>query len=222
MAGKVTLVGAGPGDPGLLTVKGRRALENAEVVVFDRLVGPQILALIPETARTIDVGKEASRHLIPQEQINEILLREGQAGHQVVRLKGGDPFVFGRGGEELLALQAAGIPWAEVPGVSSAIAIPALAGIPVTHRGLSRGVHIVTAHTQNMEDGLPDHLDDLGPGTLRHQFGKLPRVVRTVLEHADLNEFPCIQCFRDGLGESRRHAGFSDLKDRIHGHGKAF
>ena len=91
MAGKVTLVGAGPGDPGLLTVKGRRALENAEVVVFDRLVGPQILALIPETARTIDVGKEASRHLIPQEQINEILLREGQAGHQVVRLKGGGP-----------------------------------------------------------------------------------------------------------------------------------
>ena len=122
MAGKVTLVGAGPGDPGLLTVKGRRALESAEVVAYDRLVGPEVLALIPETARAIDVGKEASRHLIPQEQINDILLREGLAGHNVVRLKGGDPFVFGRGGEELEALARGGVDFEVVPGVTSAIA----------------------------------------------------------------------------------------------------
>lgn len=173
MAGKVTLVGAGPGDPGLLTVKGRRALESAEVVVYDRLVGPEVLALIPETARAIDVGKEASRHLIPQEQINDILLREGLAGHNVVRLKGGDPFVFGRGGEEAIALQAAGVPFEVVPGVTSAIAIPALAGVPVTHRGLSRSVHIVTAHTADAPDGLPPDLDRLAQlsGTLVFLMG---------------------------------------------------
>ena len=100
MSGKVTLVGAGPGDPGLLTLKGRTALEEAEVVVFDRLVGPEILSMIPPQARRIDVGKEASHHPVPQEDINRILLEEALAGHRVVRQKGGDPFVFGRGGGE--------------------------------------------------------------------------------------------------------------------------
>ena len=157
MAGKVTLVGAGPGDPGLLTVKGRRALENAEVVVFDRLVGPQILALIPETARTIDVGKEASRHLIPQEQINEILLREGQAGHQVVRLKGGDPFVFGRGGEELEVLSQGGVDFEVIPGVTSAIAAAAYGGIPVTHRNFSSSLHIITGRAKRGQDPVIDY-----------------------------------------------------------------
>ena len=130
MSGMVTLVGAGPGDPGLLTRKGLEALEKAEVVVYDRLVAPEILALIPEKAEAIDVGKQASHHLVPQDEINRILLRKAQEGKNVVRLKGGDPFVFGRGGEEIMALQAAGIPYEEVPGISSAIAIPAAAGIP--------------------------------------------------------------------------------------------
>ena len=151
MPGKVTLVGAGPGDPGLLTVKGRQALEEAEVVVYDRLVSPAVLALIPDTARRIDVGKEASRHPVPQGRINQILLEEAQAGHQVVRLKGGDPFVFGRGGEELETLAQAGVDFAEVPGVTSAIAAAAYGGIPVTHRDYSSSLHIITGHAREGE-----------------------------------------------------------------------
>ncbi|MDE7245828.1 MAG: uroporphyrinogen-III C-methyltransferase [Oscillospiraceae bacterium] len=152
MTGKVTLVGAGPGDPGLLTVKGRRALEQADVVVYDRLVGPAVRALIPDSAKAIDVGKEASRHLIPQDQINEILLREAREGHNVVRLKGGDPFVFGRGGEELEALARGGIAFEVVPGVTSAIAAAAYGGIPVTHREHSSSFHIITGRARRGMD----------------------------------------------------------------------
>ena len=148
MPGKVTLVGAGPGEAGLLTVKGRAALEGAEVVVYDRLVGPEILALIPEGAKKIDVGKTASRHPVPQGQINQILVEEARAGHNVVRLKGGDPFLFGRGGEELEALSAAGVDFEEVPGITSAIAAAAYGGIPVTHRNYSSSLHIVTGRAK--------------------------------------------------------------------------
>ena len=146
MSGKVTLVGAGPGDPGLLTLKGLAALSQAEVVVYDRLVSPAILAMIPPEARTIDVGKEATHHKVPQQQINRILLEEALAGRNVVRLKGGDPFVFGRGGEELEMHAAHGVPFEEVPGVTSAVAAPAYAGIPVTHRDHGSSVHIITGH----------------------------------------------------------------------------
>ena len=146
MPGKVTLVGAGPGDPGLLTRKGLEALERADVVVYDRLVSPAILALMPEGAVKINVGKEASRHPVPQEQINRILLEQAQQGHNVVRLKGGDPFLFGRGGEELELLAEHRIPFEEVPGITSAIAAPAYGGIPVTHRDCCSSLHIVTGH----------------------------------------------------------------------------
>lgn len=146
--GMVTLVGAGPGDPGLLTVKGREVLKRAEVVVYDRLVSPAILSMIPEGAERIDVGKEASHHKIPQEEINQILLRKALEGKQVVRLKGGDPFVFGRGGEELELLEQHGVPFAEVPGVTSAIAAAAYAGIPVTHRDFCSSLHIITGHAR--------------------------------------------------------------------------
>ena len=146
MPGKVTLVGAGPGDPGLLTRKGLEALEKADVVVYDRLVSPAILALMPEGAVKINVGKEASRHPVPQEQINQILLEQAQQGHNVVRLKGGDPFLFGRGGEELELLAEHRIPFEEVPGITSAIAAPAYGGIPVTHRDCCSSLHIVTGH----------------------------------------------------------------------------
>ncbi len=146
--GKVILVGAGPGDPGLLTIKGREALQRAEVVVYDRLVGPAILAMMPEKAEKIDVGKAAAHHTVPQWQINQILLDKAREGKVVVRLKGGDPFVFGRGGEELELLEENGIPFEEVPGITSAIAACAYAGIPVTHRDFCSSLHIITGHAK--------------------------------------------------------------------------
>lgn len=146
MPGKVTLVGAGPGDPGLLTRKGLDALQKAEVVVYDRLVSPAILAMMPEKAEHIDVGKQAARHPVPQDQINQILLDKALEGKNVVRLKGGDPFLFGRGGEELELLAQHGVSFEEVPGITSAIAAPAYGGIPVTHRDCCSSLHIVTGH----------------------------------------------------------------------------
>ena len=152
--GKVILVGAGPGDPGLLTLRGRQALDRAQVVVYDRLVGQGVLDLIPLEAEAIDVGKRAGLHPVPQQQINRILVEKSLAGKTVVRLKGGDPFLFGRGGEELEALAAQGIPFEVVPGVTSALAAPAYAGIPVTHRDYASSLHIITGHRQ--KDGKLD------------------------------------------------------------------
>ena len=146
MTGKVILVGAGPGDPGLLTLKGKEALSKAQVVVYDRLVSPAILAMMPEKAEKINVGKESAHHLVPQEGINQILLQKALEGKRVVRLKGGDPFLFGRGGEELELLKAHQVPFEEVPGITSAIAVPAYGGIPVTHRDFTSSLHIITGH----------------------------------------------------------------------------
>jgi uroporphyrinogen III methyltransferase/synthase len=142
----VYLVGAGPGDPGLLTVRGAELLARADVVVHDRLASPQLLELAPPTAERIDVGKAPGRVAMSQADIDQLLVERGRTGATVVRLKGGDPFVFGRGGEEAEALIAAGVPFEVVPGITSAIAAPAYAGIPVTHRGLSTHVTIVTGH----------------------------------------------------------------------------
>lgn len=146
MSGKVWLVGAGPSDPGLFTLKGRQVLKEAQVVVYDALVGQGILNMIPETAKKIHVGKRASHHTMPQEEINRVLVREAKKGLRVVRLKGGDPFLFGRGGEELELLEQEGICYEVVPGVTSAIAVPAYNGIPVTHRDFCSSVHIITGH----------------------------------------------------------------------------
>lgn len=144
--GKVYLVGAGPSDVGLLTVRGKQLLEQADVIVYDRLIGQSMLLLLPENAEKIDVGKCAGNHTMPQEQINRLLLERAQAGKTVVRLKGGDPFLFGRGGEELELLVQHGVPYEIVPGVTSAISVPAYAGIPVTHRDAASSVHIITGH----------------------------------------------------------------------------
>ena len=144
--GKVWLVGAGPGDAGLLTRKGYDVLLAADVVVYDALVGDGVLTCVPRDVRTIDGGKRAANHTMPQEQISRVLLDEALAGNKVVRLKGGDPFVFGRGGEELELLAAHGVPYEVVPGITSAIAVPAYNGIPVTHRDFTSSLHIVTGH----------------------------------------------------------------------------
>src|SRR5436190_21287107 len=142
----VYLVGAGPGDPDLITVKGLRCLRSADVVVYDRLIDLALLDEARPDAARIFVGKGAGYHTMPQEQINAVLVEQARQGRVVVRLKGGDPFVFGRGGEEAAALAAAGIPFEVVPGVSAAIAVPAYAGIPVTHRGHGSLMTVVTAH----------------------------------------------------------------------------
>lgn len=144
--GKVWLVGAGPGDIGLFTLKGMETLRNAEVVVYDSLVGQGVLSQIPESARCINVGKRASNHTMPQEKINQVLVEEAKKGYRVVRLKGGDPFLFGRGGEELELLIKEQIPYEIVPGVTSPISVPAYNGIPVTHRDFTSSLHIITGH----------------------------------------------------------------------------
>jgi uroporphyrinogen III methyltransferase/synthase len=144
--GKVWLVGAGPGDPGLITVAGLEALRQADVVVYDRLVSPLLLSHARPDAELVFVGKEGGGESFPQRDIERLLIEKARQGKRVVRLKGGDPFVFGRGGEECLALAEAGVPYEVVPGVTSAVAAPAYAGIPVTHRGLSSSLAIVTGH----------------------------------------------------------------------------
>ena len=146
MTGTVYLVGAGPGDPDLLTLKGKNCLERAEVILYDRLVSAELLKHAAPSAELIYVGKQAGKRCVNQSEIEQLLVRKAREGKLVVRLKGGDPFVFGRGGEEATALKRAGIPYEIVPGVSSAIAAPAYAGIPVTHRSCASSVAIVTGH----------------------------------------------------------------------------
>ncbi len=149
--GTVYLVGAGPGDPELLTLKATRLLEQADVVVYDRLVSEAVLALIPGGVSRISVGKAAGRHSLTQDEINELLVSLARRGRCVVRLKGGDPFVFGRGSEEALHLRRRGIAFEVVPGITAAVACSAYAGVPLTHRGLSRGVQMVTGHFRDDE-----------------------------------------------------------------------
>jgi uroporphyrin-III C-methyltransferase/precorrin-2 dehydrogenase/sirohydrochlorin ferrochelatase len=161
MSGFVSLVGAGPGDPDLLTVRAARALREADVVFYDALVSPETLALCEEAQR-FSVGKRCGRPQIRQETIHALLIRAARRGKRVVRLKGGDPFVFGRGGEEALALRAAGVPFEVVPGVTNAVAAPALAGIPVTHRGTSNAFVVASGH---FEEGLPPALGSVRPGS---------------------------------------------------------
>lgn len=145
---KVTLIGAGPGDPELMTVKAVKRLSEAEVVLYDRLVGRDILEMVPEKAEKICVGKHANDHPVPQEEIGRLLIEKARQGFNVVRLKGGDPFVFGRGGEELELLAENGIPFEVVPGISSAFAVGTYAGIPLTHRNYSSSLHVISGHAK--------------------------------------------------------------------------
>lgn len=150
--GKVFIVGAGPGDPDLITVRGLKALQQADVVLYDRLANPALLREIPAEAQTIYVGKGPGHKAFSQAQIEYMLIYEARLGKTVVRLKGGDPFVFGRGGEECQSLAEQGIPFEVVPGISSALAVPAYAGIPLTQRGMATSFTVVTGHTAGQDE----------------------------------------------------------------------
>ena len=152
MASKVYLTGAGPGDIELLTIKAMRVIKEADVIVYDRLANPDILEYAKDGCEFIYVGKEDSHHTLPQEEINEILYQLSQKHQKVVRLKGGDPLVFGRGGEEAIYLEERGVEFEFIPGITSAIAVPEYAGIPVTHRGITVSFRVVTGHESPNKD----------------------------------------------------------------------
>jgi uroporphyrin-III C-methyltransferase len=185
VSGRVALVGAGPGDPGLMTVRGLALLRRAEVVVYDRLVDPRLLDEAPMDALRIFAGKASGAHALSQVRINALLVAHARRGRRVVRLKGGDPFVFGRGGEEAAALAQAGITFEIVPGVSSAVAVPACAGVPVTHRGIASSFAVVTGHED--EDKAEEAVDwprlATAVDTLVILMGarSLPRITRALL-----------------------------------------
>lgn len=215
MNGTVILIGAGPGDAGLLTCRGRELLAKAQVVVYDRLVGPEILNLIPADAERIDVGKESGSHPVPQTQISQLLVDRARAGKLVVRLKGGDPFLFGRGGEELALLAAHGIDFQVVPGVTSAIAVPAYAGIPVTHRDHSSSLHIITGHAKAGAELTIDFeaLVRTG-GTLVFLMGvaSLPQICRGLLDAGMAPDTPAAVIEQGTLPQQ---AVFSSTLDRL-------
>ena len=180
--GRATLVGAGPGDPDLLTLRAIKAIECADAVLFDALVDPSVLELARPDARRIDVGKRCGRHAMKQAAINRLIVTLAQSGAHVVRLKGGDPFVFGRGGEELDSLRAAGVPVEVIPGVTAACAAAASLQIPLTHRDVARSLHFVTGHGSDGEVPLHDwHALAASGGTIAaYMAGK---TLRRVAEH---------------------------------------
>jgi len=184
--GIVYLVGAGPGDPGLLTLRGREVLASADVVVYDALLSPRLLDHAPAEAECLYVGKRADRHTLPQDEINALLVQRARGGRTVVRLKGGDPFVFGRGGEEAVALAEAGVPFEVVPGVTAGVAALAYAGIPATHRDHASALGLITGHAaaDKTEDPLDWEALARWPGTLVFLMGvaNLPRICRGLIE----------------------------------------
>ena len=196
MTGVVYLVGGGPGDPGLITVKGLNCLRRADVVLYDRLIAPELLYEVPPHAELIDVGKEPAQQRYPQTAITALLIEKAQAGKIVVRLKGGDPFVFGRGGEECEALVQAGIPFEVVPGVSSALAVPAYAGIPVTHREVARSFTVITGHTADETSidyaALPHEGTLIGLMCVQH----LEEITRQLIAHGFAADLPAAVIYR--------------------------
>ena len=190
----VYLVGAGPGDPGLLTVKAHACLKKADTVVYDYLADSRILALVPEEAERIYVGKSAGNHAMKQEDISKLLVKLSREGKCVVRLKGGDPFVFGRGGEEALLLAENGLPFEIVPGVTSAIAVPAYAGIPVTHRGVAVSFAVVTGHEDPAKEASGLDWQKLATGVDTLVFlmgvGNLPAITAELMRHGRAGNTP--------------------------------
>lgn len=193
-SGKVYLVGAGPGDPELLTLKGQRLLKACDAVIYDRLVSGKLLDFVKKDCERIFVGKTVGNHALKQEEINQIIIEKALTHQIVVRLKGGDPFVFGRGGEEILALREQGIPYEVVPGITSAIAAAAYAGIPVTHRGSSQSFTVITGHTAEEEGNIPEDFKSLArtEGTLiiLMGMGNLERITEKLMEGGKAPETP--------------------------------
>ncbi len=208
--GKVYIVGAGPGPADLITVRGLRVLRQADVVLYDRLVPRELLDEPRPDAVRIFVGKAAGRHVMSQEAINRLLLDHARAGRTVVRLKGGDPFVFGRGGEEALALAQAGIPFEIVPGVTSAIAVPALAGVPVTHRGLSTAFAVVTGHEAPGKPRSPTDWEALAripTLVVLMALKRTPEICRALIAAGRSPDTPAMLISRGGTPEQRALQG---------------
>ncbi|MCI8560001.1 MAG: uroporphyrinogen-III C-methyltransferase [Dorea sp.] len=218
MTGKVWLVGAGPGDLGLMTVKGKILLKEADVIIYDHLVGNEILSSLDDSKKLINVGKLAGHHPIPQEKINQILVEEAKKGQKVVRLKGGDPFLFGRGGEELVELKRCNVPFEVVPGVTSSLAVPAYNGIPVTHRDIASSVHIITGHKkQEQEDDMDYEALVRTGGTLVFLMGvaALPDIRKKLLKSGMSPDLPAA-ILQEGTtaGQKRVSATLGDLEEK--------
>ena len=194
MKGKVFLVGSGPGGPGLLTLRARQVIDQADVVLYDQLPGEEILATLPEKAEKIDCGKFGGRHTREQDDIEALMVEKAQEGKRVVRLKGGDPFLFGRGGEELEVLRAHDIPVELVPGVTSALAVPGAVGIPLTHRKYASQVTILTGHEEpgKAESGLDWENLAKNPGTLVILMGvkNIPVITQSLITHGKSPDTP--------------------------------
>jgi len=220
--GKVYLIGAGPGDAGLLTLKGKRCLQEANVVVYDHLANPRLLRYAKPDAELIYAGKQAGQHTLPQEEIGRLLVARAGEGKVVARLKGGDPFIFGRGGEEAEELGAAGIPFEVVPGVTSAVAAPAYAGIPLTHRDITSTVAFVTGHEDpsKEETGIAWDKIATGIGTLVFFMGvgQLPEIVAKLTRHGRSSSTPAAVIRWGTRAEQEVVTGtLADLADKCHG-----
>ena len=209
MTGKVFLVGAGPGDPALLTLRAAELIASADFIAIDALVSQEIADRVPATAEVVYVGKRAAAHTLPQEKINQLLIDEAKKGKTVVRLKGGDPFVFGRGGEEAEELVAAGVAFEIVPGISSAIAGPAYAGIPVTHRTFATSLTLVTGHESDGSTGIKWEALAQLDGTIVFMmgFGNLPTIVQKLVEHGVTPDRPIAVISKATTPEQRTVAG---------------
>ena len=221
MTGKVYLVGAGPGDPELLTMKAHRLITSADVVLYDRLVGAEIIALIPQDAEKMYVGKAKSMHSLPQEEINSLLAAKAKEGKMVVRLKGGDPFIFGRGGEELEELVQESVPFEVVPGITAAAGCAAYAGIPLTHRDYAQSVRFLTGHLKDGTTDLPwdelvhpaqtlviymglTGLEEISQSLIR--FGMVPSMPVAVVEKGTTSEQRVFtSTIRDILAVTKQH-----------------